>query len=311
MRLIAVFSAVLAITVQAGAFSLSEWEDKCARTDEAVSRLRSLYSVHAPESGESAAMLSMPVEIHPNGAVKTLLTASRAKISTDSEYIWGEGVTIVQFSMQGATQTLVNAQNCIVDREKRIGWVKGRAVAEHFDNRLTGSDVYVSIADFFVSVYSNALVETGNVDFGGGENGRLVLSGARASYDRDAGVVMFSGDVKLDDGGRSLECDKAYAFLEGTNDVRRVVALGGVKFGDGQRTGGCPRAVYDKRRECIEMHSDRSATAFIEESGANKWRLEGRKIIFWPRSGQIEVAAATIFADVSGSGGGVLEDIIK
>lgn len=299
------------MAVGAQALTLSQWESKCKAADAVASNLRRQYEIHAPKSGESAVGLTLPVEAYENGALKTILSASRAKISLKSDYIWGEGVNIVQLSPSGVTQTVVKAENCIVDREKRRGWVKGRAVADHGDNRIEGRDVFVSIEDLFLCIYSNACVTAGGVDLGGSDAKNLRLTGDRAAYSRNDGIVMFSGSVFLKESDKAIKCNKAYAFLEGTNDVRRVVAMGNVRFNDLSRKGGCPRADYDRRNERLTMHSDMKNMAFIEENGANKWRLEGRKITFWPKSEQVEVDNAVIYADTSASKGGALEDIIR
>lgn len=299
------------IAATSHALTLSEWESKCEQADAIAKNLRHQYEVHAPKSGESALKLSLPVEAYENGALKTVLSAERAKISLKSDYIWGEGVDIVQLTPLGATQTVVKAENCIVDRIKRRGWVKGRAEATHGDNRIEGRDVYVSIEDLFLCIYSNACVTAGGVDLGASGGKNLRLTGKRAAYSRNDGIVMFAGSVILNEADKTIKCDKAYAFLEGTNDVRRVVAMGSVRFNDASRNGGCPRADYDRRKERLTLHSDKKNMAFIEELGANKWRLEGRKITFWPKSEQVEVDNAVIYADTSASKGGALEDIIR
>lgn len=307
-----VLAALIALAAATShALSLAEWESKCQNAHAIAKNLRQQYEIHAPKTTESALRISLPVEAYESGALKTVLTAERAKISLKSDYVWGEGVDIVQLSPSGATQTVVKAENCIVDRIKRRGWVKGRATADHGDNHIEGRDVYVSIEDLFLFIYSNACVTAGGVDLGGSGGKNLRLAGDSAAYSRTDGIVMFSGSVNLKETDKTIKCDKAYAFLEGTNDVRRVVAIGNVRFNDASRNGGCPRADYDRRKERLTLHSDLKNLAFIEELGANKWRLEGRQIKFWPKSEQVEVDNAVIYADTSSSKGGALEDIIR
>ena len=298
MRVAVSIVAALA-ALSARAFDLDAWKVKCARTAELSSRMRSLYAKYAAEAVDPALDISIPVETYPAGSVKTVLSAEKARVIFGSDYIWGEGVTICQFAETGATQSVVRARSCIVNRVEKTGWVEGRAEADHGGAHLEGDGVYISLDGFFASIASNALVRVSDVKLGGAEVSEVALSGSRAADDRAEGEVMFEGAVRLSEGGRRLDCERAFAFLEGTNDLKRVVALGNVRFSDSSREGGCPRAVYLRSAERLEMHSEEGAPAFIEENGENKWRLEGRKIVFWPKTEQVVIDGATIIADAS------------
>ena len=300
-----IVAAMAAFAAQA--FDLDAWNGKCGRIEALSSEMRSLYAKYAAEAVDPALDLSIPVETYPAGSIKTLLSADKARVIFGSNYVWGEGVTICQFAESGATQSVVRAKNCLVNRVEKVGWIEGRAEADHGGAHLEGDGVYISLDGFFAGITSNALVRVRDVKLGDVESAEVTLSGTRAAYDRSEGVVMFEGDVRLAEGERRLGCERAFAFLAGTNDLKRVVALGNVRFSDSSRSGGCPRAVYLRSAERLEMHSSEGQPAFIEENGENKWRLEGRKIVFWPKTEQVEVDSATIVADTSKLDAKILE----
>ena len=54
------------------------------------------------------------------------------------------------------------------------------------------------------------------------------ITSASTYYDRKEGVAIFSGRVHVDDEEYQLHAEKAYVFMDGTNELKRIVALGNV-----------------------------------------------------------------------------------
>ena len=162
MRAAAAITVLLA-ALAAEAFDLDAWSAKCAEADEISAKMRTLYGKYASEAVDPALDLSIPVETYPSGAIKTLLTADKARVIFGSDYVWGEGVRIGQFSETGSTQSLVFAQSCLVNRVSKSGWIEGHARADHAGAQLEGDGVYISLDGFFAHISSNAFVKVRDV----------------------------------------------------------------------------------------------------------------------------------------------------
>ena len=71
------------------------------------------------------------------------------------------------------------------------------------------------------------------------------ITSATTYYDRKEGIVFFNKNVFVDDEQYQLHADKAYVFMSGTNDVRRIVAIGNVAMtNDTKRAYGAKVSYY-------------------------------------------------------------------
>ena len=52
------------------------------------------------------------------------------------------------------------------------------------------------------------------------------ITSERTYYDRKEGVVVFTGKVHVNDEDYQLCSDKAFIYLEGSNTLKRIVAMG-------------------------------------------------------------------------------------
>ena len=131
------------------------------------------------------------------------------------------------------------------------------------------------------------------------------ITAERTDYDRKSGVIMFDRNVFVDDAEYQMHAEQLYVFLDGTNDLKRIVALGGVAITNETRVGTCALATYRRKRSEIEMFGDKKgARARLVESGEEASALDGSRIKFWLDSEQVEVSDPTI--SVKQEGGGVL-----
>lgn len=124
----------------------------------------------------------------------------------------------------------------------------------------------------------------------------------RSSYLRKEGVLAFEGNVAVDDVEFKMNADIVNLFLDGTNDLKRIVAVGNVAVTNGLRSGTCAKATYNRALSRIVMYGDEKAgiVARLNDNGKNKSQVEGRKITFWVDTEQVEVDGSVITVDVAG-----------
>lgn len=131
-----------------------------------------------------------------------------------------------------------------------------------------------------------------------------VITSETGDYDRRAGVMMFEGHVSVTYDRDYVMCaDRVYAFLSGSNEMNRVVALGNVSITNETRVGTCAMATYRRKKSEIEMFGDGKAVmAKLVDSGENASSLEGRRIRFWLDTELVEVEESTINTRKEGEG---------
>lgn len=285
----------LALALEAVAFDSGLWLGKRALLDREAERLRAAYTNCLANTDKPAENLTIPVESHPDGSVKASVTAKRAKFFLDTGFVWGEEVLLRQFSTNGAVEASVEAEQCVVDRNTKSGWVEGHAKAVYDGTVLEGDGVYLSFPEEYVKIFKAT-------DIRATENGAIrALKAKRTDFDRKAGVALFAGDVSLDDGEYALKADQAYVFLSGTNDLKRIVALGNVSVTNGTRSAACAMASYTRADSRLVMFAgDDGRLARLEDAGSRKGAVEGKKITFWIDSEQVEVEGAEITVDAKG-----------
>jgi hypothetical protein len=143
----------------------------------------------------------------------------------------------------------------------------------------------------------------------GGKNAKrdAEIAARRTDFDRKDGVVLFDGAVRVADSEYSLGADMLYAFLDGTNSLKRIVADGSVAVTNGTRFGCCPRAAYVKSLGRVTMYGEPGKPAKLADGGRRHSEVEGRKISFWLDSEQVEVEGSMLTVD--GLSGG-MDDFI-
>jgi len=129
------------------------------------------------------------------------------------------------------------------------------------------------------------------------------ITSGRTDYDRKEGVIMFDRDVFVDDAEYKLHSDQLYVFLDGTNELKRIVAIGNVCITNDTRVGTCAKAAYTKATSRIVMYGDDRAEARLAEIGKRKSEVKGRIIRFFLDSEQVEVEGSTVTLDAGAMGG--------
>ena len=124
-------------------------------------------------------------------------------------------------------------------------------------------------------------------------------------YDRKEGVVLFENQVHVDDESFQMWADKAYVFMSGTNDVRRIVAIGNVALTNEARRAYGYKASYYKDGGMVVLYGSPDFDQIAEirdESKPQDQSVMGSKIKFWIDAEQVEVIDATIQAPTKGGG---------
>ena len=130
------------------------------------------------------------------------------------------------------------------------------------------------------------------------------ITSDRTDYDRKEGVIMFDGNVHVDDEEYQMCSRQLYVFLDGTNDLKRIVAIGNVAITNDTRHGSCAKAAYTKSVGKIVMYGDgQDVMAKLVDDGKRRSEVVGRKITFWIDSEQVEVEGSTVTLDAGGMGG--------
>ncbi len=129
-------------------------------------------------------------------------------------------------------------------------------------------------------------------DFGKG----VVIESESCDYDRNEGVILFDGKVKIIYGQDYTMCaDRIFTFLSSSNELNRVVAIGRVAITNETRVGFCQMATYRRRRSEIEMFGDEHGNrARLMENGEEASELLGSRIRFWLDSERVEVEDSQI-----------------
>ena len=123
-------------------------------------------------------------------------------------------------------------------------------------------------------------------------------------YDRKEGFAVFTGRVYVDDEQYQMHADKAYVFFEGTNQLKRLVAVGGVALTNGTRRAYGAKASYYKASGMVVLYGAADAPAEVrDEAKEQDQSVKGERIKFWIGAEQVEVLDAQIRAPVGGAGG--------
>lgn len=122
----------------------------------------------------------------------------------------------------------------------------------------------------------------------------------RSTYLRKEGVLVFDGNVFVDDVEFKMHADEVTIFLDGTNELKRIVAIGNVSVTNELRSGFCAKATYNKPLNRVILYGDepKGISAKLIDNGKRKSQVEGRKITFWIDTEQVEVERSSIMVDV-------------
>ena len=121
-------------------------------------------------------------------------------------------------------------------------------------------------------------------------------------YDRKEGLACFRGNVHVNDDEYQLHADRAYVFMDGTNEMKRVVALGHVAMTNGTKRAYGVKASYYREPGMVVLYGGEGVPAEVrdEQNGRGAQVVRGRKIKFWTKSEQVEVIESELSAPSQG-----------
>ncbi len=158
-RFIAFLLVVFSSFTLCAAFSSEKWlAERGDDTD--LMRLRTAYRECVKKVESPAENVMFPLETFPDGTVKTRLSAKRAHLFVDSGFIWGEGIRIEQYEKDGTVNASLEADNCIVDKKSKTGWIEGSAKMTYRESSVKGRGIYFSFAREFIKILSQSEVRT-------------------------------------------------------------------------------------------------------------------------------------------------------
>lgn len=286
-----ILSSVIAF--EAYGFDSAAWLMKREVFAREAERMSAFSSTIKPDVSGPAENLVIPFEHYPNGTVKMSLVAGRAQLMPDSPAIWGGAVKAIEYTEDGKELSRIDAEELLVDRDSRCGWAAGKVrAAFRGQATLEGRGIFLDFDERYLQITRDAKITAAGNE----------LTSENADYDHLEGVAMFNGKVRLEHREQSgdvyeLFCDRAFAFFEGTNDLRRVVALGSVKMENAKRQGGCAKAVFWNHGRKLIMYGEKGNDAWIREDGSHTGKLSGSKISFWFDSQQVEVEKSSLTID--------------
>lgn len=142
-----------------------------------------------------------------------------------------------------------------------------------------------------------AVNATTNVTAGGTAR----ITSATTYYDRKEGFAYFSGHVVVDDEKYKLHADRAYVFMNGSNDLHRIVAIGHVAMTNETKRAYGAKASYYRDPGMVILYSGEGEPAEVrDETSKGDQVVKGKKIKFWTNSEQVEVLEAEISAPSAG-----------
>ncbi|MGN0852960.1 MAG: hypothetical protein ACI4Q3_06245 [Kiritimatiellia bacterium] len=159
VRQIVASLAMVAVSTAAGAFSSEKW--LAERGDDSdMLRLRAAYAECVKKLESPAENVSLPLETHSDGTVKSRLKAERAHMFMDSGFVWAEKIRVEQFREDGTLAASLDADNCVIDRNTKSGWVEGAARMVYGDSSVRGRGIYFSLPREFIKIFSESEIRT-------------------------------------------------------------------------------------------------------------------------------------------------------
>lgn len=132
--------------------------------------------------------------------------------------------------------------------------------------------------------------EKGEVGPKAESNREAVITAERIEFDNKEGIILFEENVLVDDEQFIMRSERLLVFLEGTNDVHQIMAVGGVVITNESRIASCDKAVYTRKNGRIVMEGH----ARLVREGDQGGEVTGRTITFWLDDERMEVSPGRV-----------------
>lgn len=112
-----------------------------------------------------------------------------------------------------------------------------------------------------------------------------IITSDKIDFDYKEGVILFDDHVVVDDPQFVMRSDRLLVFMESTNDVSQVMAIGNVVFSNEMRSATCDKAVYTRKDGQVVLSGDVRLKAEGETTG----EVRGKKVVIWVDDERVEV----------------------
>lgn len=289
------------LAMEAQAFDAGVWMERRSDFEQDALRLKAAYTNLASRVSESAEKVFIPLEVHPDGSVKTSISAEHAQLFLDEGLVWGDGVVIRQCDEHAKETSRIEAAKMVFDRSSRRGWAEGPAKVTHGETAFSGSNIYFATDEEYVLSFEDSAFNAKNIKAEGMAKGEaLSVVSRRCDMDRKSGVVLFDRNARVDyEPDYTLCTDRVFAFFTGTNELERLVAVGNIAVTNGLRVGSCDRATFLRTSGELEMTGgeDGRLARLSDETGNS---MAGRTIRFWTKKEQVEIIDSELIVHKEG-----------
>lgn len=125
----------------------------------------------------------------------------------------------------------------------------------------------------------------------GATNRESIITAKKIEFDNKEGVILFDQDVQVDDAQFVLRSDRLLVFMEGTNDLQQIMAVGNVTITNANRSASCQKAVFTKKDGRIVM----TENARLKQEGAEAGEVgPAERIVIWLDDSRMEVSPGRV-----------------
>ncbi|MDA3923494.1 MAG: hypothetical protein PF904_02200 [Kiritimatiellae bacterium] len=117
-----------------------------------------------------------------------------------------------------------------------------------------------------------------------------VITADKIEFDNKEGVILFDENVLVDDEQFIMRSDRLIVFMEGTNDVDQIMAIGNVSMTNENRSARCEKAVYTRKDGQIVL----TENATLEQIGKKGGNVSGKRIAIWLDDERMEVSPGRV-----------------
>ena len=111
------------------------------------------------------------------------------------------------------------------------------------------------------------------------------ITADKIEFDNKEGVILFDQNVLVSDPQFVMRSDRLIVFLEGTNDVNQIMAIGNVSLTNENRSARCDKAVYTRKEGQIVM----SGEVELRQGGDKSGAVFGKKMAIWLNEERMEI----------------------
>ena len=116
-----------------------------------------------------------------------------------------------------------------------------------------------------------------------------VITADKVDFDNKEGLILFDQNVLIDDAQFAMRSDRLIVFLESTNDVSQILAIGNVSVTNELRHATCDKAVYTKKDAQIVMTAEDGGVVRLVTNGDTAGEVTGHGVVFWLDDERVEV----------------------